>query len=97
MDKIMKDSEKWRIDNTRELANFVADHEINEVFANPNFGSVSNREVVKQGLLKCAGRFYQGHTSKTILMELGLIGKNYTLTKKGARYLFYAYREDNSL
>lgn len=80
-----------------ELEQMISDEELTKVFAYANFGSMSNREVVKQGLLKCAGEWHQGHTSRTILFELGLIGKNYTLTKKGGRYLFEAYKGHNTI
>lgn len=86
-------SDNWGVD----LASYVTDVELDKAFANANFGSISKREVIKQGLLKCAGRFYQGQTSKQILQELGLVGKGYTLTKKGARYLYFAYEGDNTI
>ena len=78
------------------LETLISDDELEKAFGNANFGVLSNRDVIKQGLLKCAGRWHQGQTSRTILKELGLIGKNYTLTKKGGRYLYEAFRGDSN-
>lgn len=66
--------------------------EINSVWGNSDFGPhMSKIDVIKYGLLKCAGQWYQGHTSKSILKELGLITKNYKLTKRGARCLYISF------
>lgn len=69
----------------------ISDKEIDRVHANSSFGKISKRDVVKYGLLKCASGFHQGSTSKAIIREHGLIGKNYTLTKKGKKYLWAAF------
>lgn len=77
------------------VKDIVSDEEVAESFKGTNFGSMSGREVIRHGCLKIAGGFYQGHTSNTILVELGL-KKSYDkneLTKKGRRYLYYAYNE----
>ena len=84
-------------ENEQKLSDLISDNRLREVFANANFGNMPNREVVRQALLKCAGHLHQGYTAKTILLELGLVGKNYTLTKKGARYLYFAYCGDNDI
>jgi hypothetical protein len=78
---------------TGTLEELVTDEELRIAYANANFGPMSPREVIKQGLLKCAGCWHQGHTSQQILIELGLISKNYKLTKKGGRYLYRAFPE----
>jgi hypothetical protein len=63
--------------------------EIDGVWGNSHFGSVSKEDVVKFGLLKCASGYYQGHTSKSILEELGLKQKKRNcLTKRGKFCLF---------
>jgi len=77
------------------VEDIVSDKELKEVFANANFGSMSRREVLKQAVMKCAGRYRQGFTSTQIIEELGLRGKNGNLTKKGGRYLYAAW-EDGS-
>jgi len=47
----------------------ISEEEIERVHANANFGSMSKRDVVNQGVLKCASGYYQGHTSKQIITE----------------------------
>ena len=69
----------------------ITDEEIERVHANANFGSMGKREVVNQGVLKCASGYYQGHTSTQIIKEHGLVTKNYRLTNKGKRYLWAAF------
>lgn len=79
------------------LQAIISDEQIEQVHANSSFGNMSKRDVVKYGLLKCASGFYQGSTSKAIIREHGLIGKNYTLTKKGKKYLWNAFNEAFSI
>ena len=69
----------------------ISDKEIVRVHGSANFGTSSKREVVRLGVLKCASGFHQGHTSKTICMEHGLISKSYRLTSKGKKYLWAAF------
>ncbi len=69
----------------------LPDKQINDVWEFADFGSVSKREVIAGALLKCASGYYTGNTAKQIVIELELIGKNWTLTKLGKRYLFAAY------
>ena len=44
----------------------ITDEEIERVHANANFGSIGKRQVINQGVLKCACGYYQGHTSTQI-------------------------------
>lgn len=75
----------------------IPDSEIERVHGNANFGGMSKREVVNEGILKYAFGYSAGHTQLTILLEHGLLRKpkpgRYftTLTKKGLRYLRSAY------
>ena len=70
----------------------VTDSEIELVHANANFGgTISKRDVVNLGVLKCASGYHQGHTSETICKEHGLISDSYKLTKRGQRYLWAVY------
>ena len=71
----------------------ISDEEIEVVHANANFGAMGKREVVNQGVLKCASGFYQGSTSMAICVEHGLIGNrnSYKLTDKGRAYLWAAF------
>ena len=70
----------------------ISDAEIIRVHANANFGAMSPREVVDDGVRKTAVGYHCGHTQFTILREHGLItrprGTSYdaNLTKKGKRY-----------
>jgi hypothetical protein len=73
----------------------VTQEEVDSVWGNANFGpGYSRMAVVKYALLKCAGRWYQGHTSTCILRELGLITKKYTLTLRGSRCLFEFFKNE---
>jgi hypothetical protein len=54
------------------------------------------RDVVNMGILKVASGYYQGHTSKCIITEHGLIEKNrYKLTEKGRAYLWAVFGDGN--
>lgn len=77
-----------------EEQELISDEEIERVHGRANFGEgISKRDVVRLGVLKCAADYHQGHTSKTICIEHGLITeKTYKLTKKGKRYLWAAWR-----
>ncbi len=72
----------------------ISDEEIERVHGNANFGTSSKRDVVNQGVLKCASGYYQGSTSRAIITEHDLITKAYTLTPKGRTYLWEAYGRD---
>lgn len=75
----------------------ISDDEIDRIHGNANFGSMTKREVVDYGVLKCASGYHQGFTSKTICVEHGLIDdKNYTLTEKGKKYLWAAWAKNNN-
>lgn len=74
----------------------VTQEEVDAVWCNADFGpALSRMDVVKYGLLKCAGRWYQGRTSTSILEELGLITKGYKLTLRGSRCLYEFFKNDN--
>ena len=74
-----------------EAEEIIPDEEIERVHANANFGSMDKRQVVNQGVLKCASGYYQGSTSTQIIKEHGLIDDNYQLTPKGRMYLWAAF------
>lgn len=69
----------------------ISDEEIEAVHANAHFGSISKRDVVRFGLLKCASGYHQGYTSTQIITEHGLVNKEYELTAKGRMYLWAAF------
>lgn len=75
----------------------ISDEQVDKVHGNANFGSTGKREVVDQGLLKCASGYYQGYTSTKILTEHGLIDKEYKLTAKGRTYLWEAFKIESSV
>ena len=73
-------------------AELVPDSDIERVHANANFGALSKRAVVDEGVLKYAFGFDTGHTQMQILMEHGLISIRHVahrpmLTAKGKNYL----------
>ena len=74
------------------LAEIISDAEIIRVHAYANFGSMTPREVVNDGVRKTAVGYHCGHTQVCILREHGLITKSrgmsfdVNLTKKGKRY-----------
>lgn len=69
----------------------VTESDLLEAFGNANFGGMEPRTVVRQGVLKCASGYYQGHTSMTICKDLGLISHEYEVTAKGRQYLWAAF------
>lgn len=77
-----------------ETIEIISDEEIERVHANANFGSMSKRQVVNQGVLKCASGYHQGHTSTQIIKEHGLIDDKYNLTSKGRMYLWAAFNSE---
>lgn len=76
-----------------ETKDIISDAEIERVHGNANFGPMSKRRVVDEGVLRYAFGYTAGHTMLCILLEHGLIRKpkpgSYasSLTKKGFRYL----------
>ena len=77
----------------KNVEEIIPDEEIEKVNGNANFGlCISKRDVVNQGVLKCASGYYQGATSTQIIKEHGLINDRYKLTKKGKEYLWAAFR-----
>lgn len=76
-------------DRTAEI---ISDAEIIRVHGHANFGDISPREVVNEGVRKYAVGYHSGHTQLCILLEHGLITKprpgsyDANLTKKGKRY-----------
>lgn len=82
-----------------KLREVVSDEEITKIHGYANFGSMTPREVVNDGVRKTAVGYHCGHTQFTILREHGLITRPRTgsydanLTKKGkayARVLYHA-------
>lgn len=80
-----------------KVEEIVTDVELDKAYGNAHFGSMTKRDVIRFGVLKCAAGYYQGYTSKTICMELGLLGlPSYTLTEKGRQYLWAAFSENSN-
>jgi len=80
--------------NPKEI---ISDEEIERVHANANFGGMRKRDVVNQGVLKCASGYYQGGTSAQIIKEHGLIDAEYRLTLKGKTYLWAVFSSEISV
>lgn len=70
----------------------ISDEEIARVHAHGNFGAMSPREVVNEGVRKTAAGYHCGSTQLHILLEHGLATKprpgssDVSLTKKGKAY-----------
>lgn len=75
----------------------VTDADLDKAYGQANFAGMSKRDVIRQGVLKCASGFYQGQTSKTICQDLGLIDQEYRVTPKGREYLWAAFSLPNSV
>jgi hypothetical protein len=75
----------------------ISDAEIERVHGHANFGDMSKRGVVDDGVLKYAFGYTSGHTQLCILQEHGLIRKprpgsySSVLTQKGSNYLRAVY------
>lgn len=78
-----------------DIKELVTDEEVETAFGGTNFGAMrDHRQIIADTLLKIAGDYCTGHTALTCCQYLGLIGKSKRsarLTKKGRRYLFWAY------
>ena len=78
---------------SNDLRALITDVQIDRVWGNANFGNTPKREVIFNALHQIAGNFATGHTAECIVKELRLVGVKDTLTKKGAKYLYYAIEE----
>jgi len=77
--------------NAQSIKEIVTEGELDAVWGSADFGSLSKREVIYDGLLHCLGGYRTGHTLKEILIQLGLVYANkWDLTKKGREYLYLA-------
>jgi hypothetical protein len=72
----------------------ITEEELREVFANSNFGSSTNREVVNRSVVKTSKGFHIGNTAQCILIQLKLakriglgINSYLRLTNEGKYYL----------
>ena len=71
----------------------ISDAAINRVHGYANFGEMSKRDVVTEGVIKYAFGYTSGHTQLMIILEHGLVHKprpgkyQTTLTEKGRAYL----------
>lgn len=78
-----------------DIKELCTDEDIARVFTGTNFGAKrDNRQIIADTLLKIAGDYFTGHTALMCCRELGLLtnSKHITrLTKKGRRYLFWAF------
>lgn len=81
----------------------ISDEEIARVHANANFGSMTPREVVNDGVRQYAVGYQGGSTQVAILLEHGLISKpkncgyKANLTEKGKRYARAIYHDTDNL
>ena len=74
-------------------SSIISDQDVARVHGNANFGGMSQRQVIDEGVLKYAFGYTSGSTQMSILIEHGLLRKprpgsyHSTLTLKGQRYL----------
>lgn len=80
----------------KELEEMLSTEKVDVAFKGTNFGSMSNRDVIRYSLLKYATGYCTGHTAKQVCTELGLVSKS-GLTKAGKQYLYEAFCEGNSM
>ena len=66
----------------------LSDQEVHDVAVNADFGSMTKRQMINKGVLKCACGFYSGSMLTFILEQHGLINKDNSLTVKGKAYLW---------
>lgn len=78
----------------RTVEELVPDGDMHVVFANTNFG-IPSRDILRFGALKCNVGLYQGHTSRQVCTELGLIDANYQITAKGLAYIWLTFGRKN--
>lgn len=94
--------EKLEINN-QILRGIVKDADIARIHGSANFGDMTPRQVINDGVIKTAVGYHCGHTQFTILREHKLItkpiGMSYdcNLTKKGKMYARALYRIQNLL
>lgn len=74
-----------------KVEDIISDDKCVKVHGNSNFGSMTPRRVVNDGVLKCSMGYHCGYTQLTILYDHKLImkPKSYSpsLTKKGKKYM----------
>jgi len=68
----------------------VSDAALDSAWNQANFGNRGRREIIRLGTMKCLSGWHQGHTSRAICTELGLISEKYKVTAKGRAYLWLA-------
>lgn len=96
-------TEQQRGQEGAELAAIVSDEQIARIHGHANFGSMSPRDVVNDGVRKVAVGYHCGHTQFTILREHGLINKppagsyDTSLTKKGKAYARVLFGMDQAI
>jgi len=65
----------------------ISDREVDRVHSHANFGDISNRDILDQGVLKAAFGWHHGYTLTMIMREHKLLNASGKLTKRGFRYL----------
>lgn len=71
----------------------ISDEQVTRIHGHANFGSMSPRQVLAEGVWKYSMGYTSGYTQMSILLEHGFIRKpkpgqyRSTLTKKGEAYL----------
>ena len=86
-----------RYPNVNAVTDLVTDDQMKDAFNNTNFGHTDFRGLLAQGCIKALAGCHQGHTLKTILVELRLISSNkqaekIKITAKGRHYIWLAFK-----
>jgi hypothetical protein len=70
----------------------ITDQQLEKAFEGTNFGSKEYYKILREGLLKVACQYWNGHTLTQILIMLKLRHKNQNrLTDAGRKLLYQMY------
>lgn len=79
-----------------KLQEIVSDEEIKNAWSNIIYPIPSKRAVIEKHLLSCVTGKNQNLFVNHITNRLGLTYIDYTLTKKGKEYMYYAFKVDEN-
>ncbi|MCP4761431.1 MAG: hypothetical protein GY870_06590 [archaeon] len=69
----------------------LTDKEIEKAFEGTDFGNRPHIELLKNGVLKRCGGYYNGHTLTRIMQDLKLINKKGKVLQRGLLFLFDSF------
>jgi len=76
----------------KRIEDIITDAEMSHVHANADFGNMTPRDVLKEGVKKVSDGYHCGYTMTQILIQHNLVGvhrngRTLVLTVKGKQYL----------